>query len=193
MDLHVLKSTDLMVSRIGLGMAALGRPGYINLGHAEDLNSNYDFAVMESHAHALLDVAWRNGIRYFDAARSYGAAEQFLSSWLAARAISPTAITIGSKWGYTYTAGWKTTAEHHEIKDHSLATLNKQWQESKKLLGEYLKLYQIHSATLESGVLENREVLTELARWRAGAPARSISGSRSAGHCRPRPFAKRHR
>ena len=27
------------VPRLGLGMASLGRPGYINLGHADDLPS----------------------------------------------------------------------------------------------------------------------------------------------------------
>ena len=31
---------------------------------------------------AVLDAAWEKGIRYFDAARSYGLAEKFLSSWL---------------------------------------------------------------------------------------------------------------
>jgi hypothetical protein len=33
--LNPLGSTKVMVSRLGLGMAALGRPGYINLGHGE--------------------------------------------------------------------------------------------------------------------------------------------------------------
>ena len=41
MELRELGKTGLMVSRIGLGMAALGRPGYINLGHAEDLEKDY--------------------------------------------------------------------------------------------------------------------------------------------------------
>lgn len=33
----------------------------------------------------------------------------------------------------------------------------KQVQETKELVGEYLDLYQIHSATFESGILENKE------------------------------------
>jgi hypothetical protein len=37
MRLNPLGATNLMVSRLGLGMAALGRPGYINLGQGEDL------------------------------------------------------------------------------------------------------------------------------------------------------------
>jgi aryl-alcohol dehydrogenase-like predicted oxidoreductase len=155
------------VSRIGLGLAALGRPGYINLGHAADLESNFDFAAMEAHAHTVLDTAWAAGVRYFDAARSYGRAEAFLASWLKSRQILPGTVTVGSKWGYTYTADWKVIADKHEVKDHSLATLHRQVRESKEILGPHLDLYQIHSATLESGVLDNREVLAVLARLRA--------------------------
>jgi aryl-alcohol dehydrogenase-like predicted oxidoreductase len=74
----------------------------------------------------------------------------------------------GSKWGYTYTADWKVAADKHEVKDHSIATLRRQISESKAMLGDHLNLYQIHSATLESGVLGNTEVLDELACLRAG-------------------------
>lgn len=154
---------------IGLGLAALGRPGYINLGHADDLHRDYSVAAMEAQAHRVLDAAWEAGIRYFDAARSYGRAEAFLSSWLAKRGITKTAVTVGSKWGYTYTAGWQVSlpaGQKHEIKEHSLAVLQRQIQESRALLGDYLDLYQIHSATLDSGVLNNKDVLQELARLR---------------------------
>src|SRR5882724_3434012 len=104
-------------SPIGLGLAALGRPGYINLGHAGDLERRYDVAAMRDHAHAVFDAAWAGGVRYFDAARSYGRAEEFLASWLAVRSIAPEALTIGSKWGYAYMAGWQATAEVHEVKE----------------------------------------------------------------------------
>lgn len=167
MELRTVGRSDLAVTPIGIGLAALGRPGYINLGHAQDLDGNYDVAIMEQHAHRVLDAAWSSGIRYFDAARSYGRSESFLSSWLAAREVNPAEITVGSKWGYTYTASWKIEAEHHEIKEHSLAVLQRQYKESVDHLGPYLSLYQIHSATLDSGVLKNREVLSELARLRA--------------------------
>src|SRR5262249_41402653 len=152
----VLGRTGLAVSPIGLGLAALGRPGYINLGHAADLARDYKIARMEAHAHAVLDAAWAAGGRYFDAARSYGRAEAFLASWLAKRQIAPGTVTVGSKWGYTYTADWKAVAERHEIKEHTLATLRRQSAESREILGTHLGLYQIHSATLESGVLEDR-------------------------------------
>lgn len=163
MNLRPLGTTGLSVTPIGLGLAALGRPGYINLGHAEDLKHNYKVAAMQAHTHVVLDAAWQRGIRYFDAARSYGRAEEFLGNWLRDKAIHVGDVTIGSKWGYTYTAGWQVEAEHHEIKDHTLPVLQRQWRETRQNLGDYVRLYQIHSATLESGVLTNREVLHELA------------------------------
>ena len=166
MDLRLLGSTGLSVSRLGLGLAALGRPGYINLGHAADIGSDRAVSTVEARAHAVLDTAWAAGIRYFDVARSYGRAEEFLTSWLSSRHIRPGEVAIGSKWGYTYTADWSVTAEKHEVKNHSLATLRRQVRESKELLGPYLNLYQIHSTTLESGVLDNRDVLNELAALR---------------------------
>lgn len=171
-----------LVTRIGLGLAALGRPGYINLGHADDLGRSYDPAAMEAHAHAVCDEAWALGVRYFDAARSYGRAEEFLGSWLRARGHDPAEVTAGSKWGYTYTAGWRTDARTHEVKEHSLAALERQWGESAANLGPYLRLYQIHSATLESGVLERAAVLAALARLRAEGLAigLSVSGPRQA-------------
>jgi len=167
---------------MGLGLAALGRPGYINLGHADDLNADYDVQAMEARTHEVLDAAWNAGIRYFDAARSYGRAEAFLSSWLRARGLHPDEVVIGSKWGYTYTAGWRVDAEVHEVKEHSLDVLRRQRQESDDYLGAHLDLYQIHSATLESGVLENEDVLAELGRYRdAGlAIGLSVSGPRQA-------------
>ena len=159
-------TSQLQVTQIGLGLAALGRPGYINLGHAQDLERMYDVDAMELHAHAVLDTAWKSGIRYFDAARSYGRAEIFLSTWLSSRHIDPAEVVVGSKWGYTYTADWQVEAEKHEIKEHSLDVFQRQLAESRRLLGDYLNIYHIHSATLESGVLDNQQVLSALARTR---------------------------
>ncbi|MDQ4076668.1 MAG: aldo/keto reductase [Chloroflexota bacterium] len=179
MNLHTLGATNLLVSPIGLGLAALGRPGYINLGHAKDLEENYQVEAMERHTHEVLDAAWKEGVRYFDVARSYGRAEHFLSSWLKVRQIAPEDITVGSKWGYTYTAGWQVEAEEHEVKEHSLPVLQRQWQESWALLGNHLDLYQIHSATFKSGILDNQEVLEELAHLKERAGIRmglSLSG-----------------
>lgn len=162
MQYRQITAAGLRVSRIGLGLAAIGRPGYINLGHGEDLSGKQNAAALEEHTLQILDEAWKLGIRYFDAARSYGRAEKFLGSWLRGRNIPEQEVHIGSKWGYTYTANWQVKAPEHEVKHHSLSQLDKQREESNLLLGGYLKLYQIHSVTLESGVLENRLVLDRL-------------------------------
>jgi aryl-alcohol dehydrogenase-like predicted oxidoreductase len=174
--------TRLLVTPLGIGLAALGRPGYINLGHAQDLSETYEVEAMQSHAFAVLDEALQQGVRYFDAARSYGRAEQFLGNWLRSREIDPGSVAVGSKWGYTYTAGWQVEAEKHEVKEHSLAVLRRQWQETQANLGSYLGLYQIHSATLESGVLENQQVLEELERLKGSGVAigLTLSGANQA-------------
>jgi aryl-alcohol dehydrogenase-like predicted oxidoreductase len=155
-----------MSARLGLGLAALGRPGYVTLNHASDLGGRYDPAVMELRAHDVLSAAFEAGIRYIDAARSYGRAEDFLASWLQERAIEPGEIVIASKWGYTYTAGWSTSATQHEVKEHSLAAYLRQLHESIERLGPYLSLYQIHSVTAESKTLEDDALIDAIARLR---------------------------
>jgi aryl-alcohol dehydrogenase-like predicted oxidoreductase len=154
------------VSAIGLGLAALGRPGYINLGHGGDVGDP-SVPGMERAAYAVLDAAWAGGVRHVDAARSYGRAEAVLAGWLRTRDRRPEDLVVSSKWGYRYTAGWRVDAEHHEIKELTATMLRRQWRESSSLLGEHLDLYQIHSATLDSGVLEDAEVRAELAALRA--------------------------
>jgi aryl-alcohol dehydrogenase-like predicted oxidoreductase len=147
---------------MGLGLAALGRPAYITVGRDVDLGPDRSVEAMQMRTHTLLDTAYALGVRYIDTARSYGRAEEFLSSWLDARHLRPDDITVGSKWGYTYTGEWAIDAAVHEVKDHSLSTLRTQVRRSLELLGDYLSVYQVHSATLESGVLDNHEVQTEL-------------------------------
>jgi aryl-alcohol dehydrogenase-like predicted oxidoreductase len=167
------------VSPLGLGMAAIGRPAYLDVGHAEDLAGRTDVADLEAHAHHLLDLARDRGVTYVDAARSYGHAEAFLGSWLRTRELDPGVVTVGSKWGYAYVGGWRLDATTHEVKDHSLDALRAQWEESRRLLGRHLALYQIHSATFETGVLRDRGVLDELARLRSSegvAIGVSVSG-----------------
>jgi aryl-alcohol dehydrogenase-like predicted oxidoreductase len=126
---------------------------------------------METRCREVLDAAYGAGIRYFDVARSYGDAEAFVGRWLADR--RPDDVAVGSKWGYTYVGGWRMDAEVQEVKDLSAATLRRQAVESGLQLGRRPSPFQIHSATVESGVFEDREVIGELAKmreagWRLG-------------------------
>ncbi|GGX48893.1 aldo/keto reductase [Streptomyces fructofermentans] len=157
-----LAAATTPTAHLGLGLAAVGRPGYINLGRETDLPADRSVDALRERTFELLDAAHAQGVRYFDAARSYGRSEEFLAGWLAAR---PDAVdvVVGSKWGYTYTADWRTDAEAHEVKDHGLATYERQRAETAELLGARLDLYQIHSVTPDSPALTDKELHARLA------------------------------
>jgi aryl-alcohol dehydrogenase-like predicted oxidoreductase len=172
-----------VVSRVGLGLAALGRPAYITSGRADDLPDR-SVTALRDRSFSMLDAAYAAGIRYFDAARSYGRAEEFLGGWLAERG-HPDAVA-GSKWGYRYTGDWRLDAGQHEVKEHSLAMFTAQLAETRSLLGDRLALYQVHSATLDSPLWADRSLLAALARLRADGViiGLSTSGPQQAGTIR---------
>lgn len=153
-----LGRTGLSGTRLGLGLAALGRPGYINLGRDEDLPAQRTVDALQAQTFAMLDAAYESGIRYFDAARSYGRAEAFLKAWLDERRMEPGDVVVASKWGYAYTADWKVDAPTHEVKEHSVQQLLRQWAVSSGLFWSSLDIYQVHSATLDSGILDDGEL-----------------------------------
>lgn len=152
--------------RLGLGLAALGRPAYHTIDHGTDFTDGRSRAALRRRTHEMLDAAHAAGIRYVDAARSYGLAEEFLRSWAAGRGVAPGELAVASKWGYRYVGAWRLDAERHEVKDHSLQALRAQSAESRRLLGPLLSRYQIHSVTPESPALRDGGVLDELARLR---------------------------
>ena len=147
---------------IGLGTAAIGRPQYINL--RQEAAEEFSLEEFKEHGWLMLDEAYRKGIRYFDTAPGYGLAEQLLIDWIKEKKYSD--VEIATKWGYTYVANFNLNAIIHEVKEHSLTKLNQQWEQSKSLL-PYLSSYQIHSATLDSGILENKEILSRLGALKA--------------------------
>ena len=149
---------------MGLGLAALGRPAYVTGGRAGDLGVDRAVESMRARTHEMLDLAVAQGVHYVDAARSYGLAEEFLSTWLAGRH-SRDDLVVASKWGYTYVGEWRADAEVHELKDHSLASFVRQSSESTGLLGDHLSLYSIHSVTPQSRALADRALLERLSRW----------------------------
>ncbi|UMB61211.1 aldo/keto reductase [Lutibacter sp. A80] len=148
----------MSITKIGLGLAALGRPEYINIRNGKTPDKTEE--VFTENAFNMLNFAYKQGIRYFDTAPSYGKGEQFLTDWNSEHKYKD--ITLSTKWGYTYVANWELGfSGTHEVKEHSLNKLLEQWQISKKLLPN-LKIYQVHSATFESKILENTAVLNQL-------------------------------
>jgi aryl-alcohol dehydrogenase-like predicted oxidoreductase len=154
--------TRRVADRIGLGLAALGRPAYLNGGRDRDIGAARSTDEMRSRTAEVLDAAYAGGIRYVDTARSYGHAEEFLADWLVSRP-EVTDVTVASKWGYRYVGDWRMDAEVHEVKEHTLSAFNAQLGESRALLGERLDLYQVHSVTQDSPVLSDGELQRALA------------------------------
>lgn len=147
-----------MNTKFCLGTAAIGRPIYINIRQTH-IDNAFNLDLFKTAGIKFLEEAYSLGIKHFDTAPSYGAAEQMLQEWLTVN--KHLDVALSSKWGYSYEANFKSDAKIHENKEHSLQRLTTQWEETKKLL-PYLKLYQIHSATIESAVLDNIEVLQKL-------------------------------
>jgi len=145
------------------------------VGHGADLGADRSPDALRARSFEVLDAAYEAGVRYLDAARSYGRGEEFLGAWLADR--DPPDVVAGSKWGYVYTAGWTVDADPPEVKHHDVETFRRQLQETRANLGDRLALYQIHSATPDSGVLENGAVLDALAELRASGVAIGLSTS----------------
>jgi aryl-alcohol dehydrogenase-like predicted oxidoreductase len=142
MPTTVLGAGGPVISRVGLGLAALGRPAYITSGREQDLPDR-SVAGMRARALSVLDDAYAAGVRYVDAARSYGLAEEFLAAWLAERGPA------------------------QEVKEHSLSMFTTQLAQSRALLGDRLTLYQVHSLTLDSRLFADAPLLAALSRLRA--------------------------
>ncbi|WP_249523457.1 aldo/keto reductase [Modestobacter marinus] len=151
-------------AQLGLGLAAVGRPAYLTLGRDDDLPADRAPAVLQARTAELLDAATALGIGYVDTARSYGRAEEFLAAWLRSAEVVP---FVASKWGYRYTADWRTDAEVHEVKEHTEPAFERQLAETTQLLGPWLRLYQVHSLTADSPLWTDRPLQHRLARLRA--------------------------
>lgn len=163
------------IDRIGVGLAALGRPAYITEGRTGVLPGERSVAAMRERTRAVLDAAHEAGVRWVDTARSYGSAEQFLSEWLHER--GHTDVVVSSKWGYAYVAEWRMETEVHEVKEHSVERFRDQWPVSHRLLGEHLRLYQVHSLTADSPLFEDAVLRDELARLRDSGVLLGVSVS----------------
>jgi aryl-alcohol dehydrogenase-like predicted oxidoreductase len=147
--------------RMGIGLAALGRPAYINVGRAAELPADRTVEAMRAATWRVLDAAYAAGVRWVDAARSYGRSEEFLAGWLDERGHRD--VTVSSKWGYTYVGGWRADADVQEVKEHSLDRFRTQLAETRRLLGDRLDVYQVHSLTPDSPLFGDAGLLSALA------------------------------
>jgi aryl-alcohol dehydrogenase-like predicted oxidoreductase len=163
------------VNRIALGLAALGRPAYINLGREGALPPERDVESMRSATFAVLDDAYAAGIRHVDVARSYGRSEEFLAGWLAERGHID--VEVSSKWGYAYVGDWRLDADVHEVKEHSATRFAAQWAETLALLGDRVGLYQVHSLTVDSPLFTDEPLIEALAELSANGVAVGFSTS----------------
>jgi len=110
--------------RVGLGMAALGRPGYINLSRDAILGQDRPVETMQKQADSVMDKLFEicPDRAWLDCARSYGLSEKFVGEYLRDRKVPADKVFVSSKWGYTYVADWNVKlkeGEPHEVKDHS--------------------------------------------------------------------------
>lgn len=179
-------------------MAALGRPGYINLNRdavfGAAVSEGRQLEKMQTRADGVMDALLAECssdkrdkkeflIPWLDCARSYGLSERFVGQFLRSRNIQPDEVYVSSKWGYTYVADWKVAlgeGEPHEVKDHSLKNFLKQLQETKDEIGDYVNLYQVHSATFESGILTDErahQALNDCREERGWSIGLSVSGT----------------
>lgn len=97
-------SSKAALPRLGLGMAALGRPGYINLDRTSMLGSDRDVETMQRQANTVMDSLFATVTGeavWLDCARSYGLSETFVGEYLRAKNVRPEEVYVSSKWGYS--------------------------------------------------------------------------------------------
>ena len=82
MNRKQLGNSHLSVTPMGLGLAALGRPGYINLGHGDDLNYNHDVTAMEAQAHRVLEIEFDGVLLFSTVQATWNLLEQSAASAL---------------------------------------------------------------------------------------------------------------
>jgi len=96
-------AAEMKLPRMGLGMAALGRPGYINLSRSEALGgAGRSVDAMQRASNDVIDALFGLTDRpWLDCARSYGLSEKFVGEYLRDRNVDPKSVYVSSKWGYS--------------------------------------------------------------------------------------------
>ncbi|MCY4146870.1 MAG: aldo/keto reductase [Chloroflexi bacterium] len=157
-----LGKTDLRLSELSLGAAALGMPYGLGAGSAGGMPPPPD-----SESVALIHHAIDQGINFFDTARVYGRSEELLGKALRGRRQSVLVATKVSCLGEDGAALPRPAMAEHMTR--SLHT-------SLRLLDtDYVDLLLLHSASVE--LLENSDAVALLKHFQAQGKARVIGAS----------------
>ena len=137
---------------LGLGLAALGRPGYLTVDHGASIGPDRSVEALRQRCQQVCDAAREGGSGGPTPPAPTARAEEFLAGWLRRRAIEPGRSPLPSKWGYTYTADWNVDAEvpggEGPLRHRPGPAVA---GDPRPCSDRGCGLYQVHSATLESG------------------------------------------
>ena len=163
------------MGRVGLGLAAIGRPAYITSGGTGTCPATAAgtpcgpgrtscSTPRTRWASGTPTPPVRTGTPSSSSAPGWTPGSRTTCSWPASGATS-TSATGGSD------------VDTHEVKHHDLATFERQLAESRALLGDRLRLYQVHSLTPDSPLLTDGPLLAALAELRDGGVEVGVSTS----------------
>ena len=166
----------LVVSRLGVGLAAdrAARLHHARPRAATCRRRSPD--ALYARVAEVLDAARGAGIRYVDVARSYGRAEEFLARWLAraCRRRATRSPSAASGAIATRPAGAVDAAGARAEGAVARALHERSSPRAAALLDDRLDLYQIHSATAESGCLADAALLAALVDGRRRGAYRAV-------------------
>ena len=120
-------ATDRSVSRIGLGLAAIGRPAYITTNRGADLGADRSVETLRGADLADCSTPRTRPASATSTSRARMVRPKHFSADGSRAANGVDDLVVGSKWGYTYVGGWDLAAPVQEVKDLSLATFERQY------------------------------------------------------------------
>jgi len=123
-----------MMTKVGLGL------GLLSIGR--QWGAAYVTPPSPDQATALIETAYRAGIRFFDTAPAYGASESILSQAIAGSGVDPAQMTIATRMGEYWDCGTGTSYTNHSF-DEMVRGL----ENSARLLGR-IDILQLHKADI---------------------------------------------
>ena len=173
-----LGATGLQVTPVGLGLAALGRPAYIDLGRDADLGADRGVEALERRCHEVLDAASTHG-RPLPGRGPLLRPGRGVPGLLAGRPRARPGrgdgrLQVGLHLRRRLADGRRDPRGQGPLAGRADPPGGR---DAGPCSGDHLDLYQVHSATLDSGVLEDRAVLAELARLRDEGVVIGLSAS----------------